>query len=65
MHVLCRRRKMPRELIHSHLNYVVPDTAKWEQAAAFYIDRHPAVDAFVKNATLGFAVPYGEVLKSL
>ena len=48
----------PREVIHSHLNYVVPDTAKWEQAAAFYIDRHPAVDAFVKNASLGFAVPY-------
>ena len=48
----------PREVIHSHLNYVVPDTAKWEQAAAFYIDRHHAVDAFVKNASLGFAVPY-------
>ena len=48
----------PREVIHSHLNYVVPDTAKWEQAAAYYIDRHPAVDAFVKNASLGFAVPY-------
>jgi type III restriction enzyme len=40
------------------LNYVVPDTAKWEQAAAYYIDRHPAVDAFVKNAGLGFAIPY-------
>src|SRR6266566_1309259 len=48
----------PREVFHSHLNYVVPDTAKWEQAAAFYIDRHRAVDAFVKNASLGFAVPY-------
>jgi type III restriction enzyme len=48
----------PREVIHCHLNYVVPDTAKWEQAAAYYIDTHPAVDAFVKNAGLGFAVPY-------
>jgi type III restriction enzyme len=36
----------------------VPDTAKWEQAAAYYIDRHPAVDSFVKNAGLGFAIPY-------
>lgn len=48
----------PREVIHSHLNYVVPDTQKWEQAAAYYIDKHPATDAFVKNAGLGFAVPY-------
>jgi type III restriction enzyme len=48
----------PREVVHSHLNYVVPDTAKWEQAAAYYIDPHPLVDAFVKNAGLGFAIPY-------
>jgi type III restriction enzyme len=48
----------PREVIHSHLNYVVPDTAKWEQAAAYYIDTHSMVGAFVKNAGLGFAIPY-------
>ena len=48
----------PREAIHSHVNYVVPDTLKWEQSAAYYIDRHPAVEAFVKNAGLGFAIPY-------
>ena len=47
-----------REVLRSHLNYVVPDTAKWEQAAAYYIDAHPLVDAFVKNASLGFAIPY-------
>jgi type III restriction enzyme len=47
-----------REVVHCHLNYVVPDTAKWEQAAAYYIDRYPAVDAFVKNEGLGFAIPY-------
>lgn len=41
-----------------NLNYVVPDTAKWEQAAAYYIDRHELVDAFAKNAGLGFAIPY-------
>ncbi len=40
------------------MNYVVPDTKRWEQAAAYYIDNHPAVDAFVKNAGLGFAIPY-------
>ena len=48
----------PREVVHSHLNYVVPDTTKWEQAAAYYIDTHPVVNAFVKNAGLGFAIPY-------
>jgi type III restriction enzyme len=47
-----------RDVVHCHLNYVVPDTAKWEQAAAYYIDTHPMVDAFVKNASLGFAIPY-------
>ena len=31
---------------------------KWEQSAAYIIDTHPAVEAFVKNAGLGFAIPY-------
>lgn len=48
----------PREIVHSHLNYMVPDTTKWEQTAAYYIDSHPMTDAFVKNAGLGFSVPY-------
>jgi type III restriction enzyme len=48
----------PREVLRCHLNYVVPDTSKWEQTAAYYIDTHPLVDAFVKNAGLGFAIPY-------
>jgi type III restriction enzyme len=47
-----------REAIHCHLNYVLPDTARWEQSAMFYIDRHPRVQAFVKNTNLGFAIPY-------
>jgi type III restriction enzyme len=47
-----------REVLHCHLNYVVADTKKWEQAAAYFIDTHPAVDAFVKNEGLGFAIPY-------
>ncbi len=47
-----------REVIHSHLNYVVADTKKWEQAAAYTIDKHEKADAFVKNAGLGFAIPY-------
>ena len=47
-----------REVVKSHLNYVVADTAAWEQSAAFRIDRHRAVRAFVKNAGLGFGVPY-------
>ena len=47
-----------REVVHSHVNYVVADTARWEQAAAYVIDTHPAVEAFVKNAGLGFAIPY-------
>lgn len=47
-----------REVVHCHLNYVVADTRQWEQSAAFAIDTHPMVDAFVKNSGLGFAIPY-------
>jgi type III restriction enzyme len=47
-----------REILKSHVNYVVADTRKWEQTAAYFIDTHPAVRAFVKNAGLGFAIPY-------
>ena len=47
-----------REVVHCHLNYVAADTKKWEQSAAYALDRHPGVTAFVKNAGLGFAVPY-------
>lgn len=47
-----------REVVHCHLNYAVADTQKWEQTATYYIDSHRLVDAFVKNAGLGFAIPY-------
>jgi type III restriction enzyme len=50
--------KEVREVEHSHLNYVVADTLRWEQSAAYTIDRHPAVYSFAKNAGLGFAIPY-------
>ncbi len=46
------------EVAKSHVNYVVADTAKWEQSAAYELDCHPRVGAFVKNAGLGFAIPY-------
>ena len=45
-------------MLRSHLNYVVADTKVWEQSAAFILDTHPLVEAFVKNAGLGFAIPY-------
>jgi type III restriction enzyme len=47
-----------REVNRSHVNYVAADTARWEQSGAYYIDTHDAVEAFVKNAGLGFAIPY-------
>ncbi len=47
-----------RDIARSHLNYVVADTAQWEQSAAYFIDTHPMVEAFVKNDGLGFAIPY-------
>jgi len=50
--------KSVRDVLRSHLNYVVMDTARWEQSATYYIDTHTAVAAFVKNQGLGFAIPY-------
>ncbi len=47
-----------REVVKSHLNYVVADTKQWEQAAAYAIEKHSAVQSFAKNAGLGFAIPY-------
>jgi type III restriction enzyme len=47
-----------REVRKSHVNFVVADTKKWEQSAAYYLDRNYSVAAFVKNAGLGFAIPY-------
>jgi type III restriction enzyme len=47
-----------REVVNSHLNYIVADTKKWEQSAAYYIDNHKGIEAFVKNEGLAFAIPY-------
>ncbi len=47
-----------QEVTRSHLNYMVADTRQWEQSTAYYLDNHPNVVAFVKNAGLGFAIPY-------
>jgi len=47
-----------RETVNSHVNYVVADTERWEQSAAYYIDTSKYTVGFVKNAGLGFAIPY-------
>jgi type III restriction enzyme len=49
--------KSVRDVVKSHLNYVVADS-KWENSAAYHLDQHPRVAAFVKNQGLGFAIPY-------
>ena len=51
-------RREPYPVVKSHVNAVVPDTAKWEQSAAYRLDTHDLVHSFVKNAGLGFAIPY-------
>ena len=47
-----------REVLRRQVNYVVAATKVWEQSAAYALDTHPAVEAFVKNAGLGFAIQY-------
>jgi len=49
--------KPVKEVAKSHLNYVVSDS-KWEQSAAYHLDQHARVGAFVKNQGLGLAIPY-------
>ena len=51
-------RREPYPVMKSHVNAVVPDTAEWEQSAAYCLDTHDRVHSFVKNAGLGFAIPY-------
>lgn len=41
-----------------HLNALVADTRTWEQSAAYALDTHPGVAAWVKNDHLGFEIPY-------
>jgi type III restriction enzyme len=41
-----------------HLNAMVADTKKWEQSAAYCLDTHDEIRAWVKNDHLGFVVPY-------
>ena len=41
----------------SHVSHVVADS-RWEKATAQRLDSHRIVSAFVKNAGLGFAIPY-------
>lgn len=47
-----------RETSKCHVNYLVADTTRWEQQAGYYIERHKLVEAYVKNAGLGFTIPY-------
>ena len=51
-------RREPYAVNKIHVNAVVPDTAKWEQLAAYHLDKHDLVQSFVKNAGLGFSIPY-------
>lgn len=46
------------ETLKSHLNFAVADTDRWEQAAAYYLDRSDFVVAYAKNYDMGFTIPY-------
>jgi type III restriction enzyme len=47
-----------REVVRSQVNSVVADTKRWEQSAAYFLDTHADVAAFVKNVGLGLGIPY-------
>ena len=44
--------------IKSHVNYVVADTESWEQITAKTLEELDEVESYVKNAFLGFQIPY-------
>ncbi|MCC7117655.1 MAG: DEAD/DEAH box helicase family protein [Anaerolineales bacterium] len=50
--------KAVSETVKSHVNYVVADTAEWEQGVAKRLEEMPEVLAYVKNHNLGFSIPY-------
>ena len=50
--------KEVREALKTHVNLVINDTKVWEQSAAYLLDTHPGVEAFIKNAGLNFTIPY-------
>ena len=48
------------DTVKSHVNYVVADTESWEQICAKTLEELPQVLSYVKNAFLGFAIPYSK-----
>lgn len=46
------------ETTKSHVNFVVADTESWEQICAKTLEEIEEVKSYVKNAFLGFAIPY-------
>jgi len=44
--------------VKSHVNYVAADTKSWEQIAAKTLEEIDQVISYVKNAYLGFTIPY-------
>ncbi len=44
--------------LKSHVNYVAADTKSWEQIAAKTLEEMDQVISYVKNAYLGFTIPY-------
>lgn len=46
------------ETTKSHVNFVVADTESWEQICAKTLEELDEVKAYVKNAFLGFSIPY-------
>ena len=47
--------------VHSHINLVDPDTARWEQSAAFKLEQavlRKIVRFYARNEQLGFTIPY-------
>ncbi len=57
-HVFGVTSKEVYETTKSHVNYVVADTASWEQIAAKTLEELDSVKTYVKNHFLDFKIPY-------
>lgn len=51
-------RKVWNEVSKCHLNRCAMDTKQWEQSAAYCLEIHPGVAAWVKNDHVGLFIPY-------
>jgi type III restriction enzyme len=56
--VFFRTARPCRETVKSHISHVVVDAARWENTAAYQLERRQVVQSYARNDHLDFTIPY-------